>query len=540
MPINKKIKLAIVSFLLLGTVSSGHLSYALDDPAAVPESAVFPFGPGVRQALAGAALGDFQLNILPDAFSSSTDVELKKIDGGLETPWQLNRLSAIYQFDVKNKAAYAGGKPLYIQIKYGAEDNFLKTIYFFDKNKNLWRPLLTKDNYRSKTATAPVNFGYAQVALFSNRSLLAAGQASWYKHKGGDFAASPDFPRGARLRVYAVPPQKGRKEFVDVTVNDYGPDRKVLPDVVVDLDKAAFAKIASLGQGKIAVRVEPLTMPSSEVRARDFRPLVAPAITAKSALLINEESGEVLYGRNATSTLPLASLTKLAAMKVFLDTKPDLKKIVAYDVRDEEYNYRYVEHKWESARLKVKSGETMTVENLIYAALVGSANNAVETLVRVSGLSRDDFIRQMNQSAVIWGASSTYFLEPTGLSPENVSSPQDYAAIAKAALAHPVIVKASAASDYVFETINTKAKHRLRNTNHLILYGANFAINGSKTGYLEEAGYCLMTRAKLNQKENLIAIVFGVASRDKSFAETKDLILYGLKQHGQVGAASVK
>jgi D-alanyl-D-alanine carboxypeptidase (penicillin-binding protein 5/6) len=85
------------------------------------------------------------------------------------------------------------------------------------------------------------------------------------------------------------------------------------------------------------------------------------------------------------------------------------------------YNHLYVTPGQE-ARLRVKDGETMTINDLLYSALVGSANNAVESLVRVSGLSRDQFVERMNSQAKTWGATNTKFIEPSGLAPENVSS----------------------------------------------------------------------------------------------------------------------
>ncbi len=78
-----------------------------------------------------------------------------------------------------------------------------------------------------------------------------------------------------------------------------------------------------------------------------------------------------------------------------------------YKYQDEEYNYNYV-NKWESARVRLDEGDKLTVNDLIYSTLVGSANNAIETLVRYSGLSRDAFIQAMNDKAKTLGAESTY------------------------------------------------------------------------------------------------------------------------------------
>jgi D-alanyl-D-alanine carboxypeptidase len=215
------------------------------------------------------------------------------------------------------------------------------------------------------------------------------------------------------------------------------------------------------------------------------------------------------------------------AIKVFLDTRPTLNSQVAYSVKDEEYNYEYV-NKWESARLKLEDGDTLTIEDLLYAALVGSANNAIETLVRVSGFKRDEFIEKMNQEVIDWGATTTHFIEPTGLSPENVSSALDYAIITKEVYTNPIIQKASTMYQYKFTTINTKKAHTITNTDKLLQI-SNLNITGSKTGYLNEAQYCLMVRAKNNSGKQVIAVTMGVSSRENSFNETEQLLKYALK-----------
>jgi len=242
---------------------------------------------------------------------------------------------------------------------------------------------------------------------------------------------------------------------------------------------------------------------------------------------MDEGTGEILWQKNATSTLPLASLTKLIAVKVFLDASPTLNSQVTYSIKDEEYNYEYV-NKWESARLNLADGDSLTIENLLYAALIGSANNAIETLVRVSGLERDKFILKMNQEVDDWGATSTHFIEPTGLSPKNVSSALDYAIITKEVYTNPIIQKASTMYQYKFTTVNTKKAHTITNTDKL-LQVSSLNITGSKTGYLDEAQYCLMARVKDNSGKQIVAVIMGADTRQNSFDETEQLLKYSLK-----------
>ena len=474
----------------------------------------------------GAFDSAIKLSLVPELLSEATGVDVVELNETIDSPWQLGRISKVYQFEFRNKAAYDNKKPFYIQLAYDEPSNYYKQVFYYDKNYSSWRPLICRELVKDNSVRCEIFLNFARLAVFANPEARVIGQASWYSYKKGDFAASPDFPKGSKLRMVNLANGKS----VDVVVNDFGPDKRLHPDRPVDLDKVAFRKIASLSQGVIRVRVEPLKIASSSGRLLGISGTGAksePAVSSKAAVVINEKTGEILWQKNATSTLPLASLTKLVAIKVFLDTRPSLNKIVTYSLKDEEYNYQYAK-KWESARLSLKDGDSLTLEDLLYAALVGSANNAIETLVRVSGLSRDDFIETMNQQAADWGAAATRFVEPTGLAPANVSSAIDYAIITKQVYANPIIEKASTMPAYAFTTLNTKKSHKIKNTDQLLAV-SDLNITGSKTGFLDEAQYCLAVRAKDKSGNQVIAVTLGTASRQDSFDQTEELLKYGLK-----------
>jgi D-alanyl-D-alanine endopeptidase (penicillin-binding protein 7) len=490
----------------------------------------------------GAFNDRIKLSLTPGIIASSTTVELLDLSNELfATSSDIEMISPVYQFEFKNKQAYNHRRPFYIQFDYGEIDNRYKELFFFDKNLNKWRPLPTKDYPAEHFVRSLIHLPYARIAVFAHPGTLTLGQTSWYSYKKGNFAASPDFPLGSRLRVKSLSSGK----FVDVTVNDFGPDRKAHPDRVVDLEKTAFQAIAPLGAGVIKVAVEPLyiapengkVLGISEQRKTTSavnNPVVKSGdnnddinLKVKAAIALNENTGEVIWEKNADLSLPLASLTKLVFAKVFMDTKPDFDRTVVYLTQDEKYNQSFVDDGGAIAKLKVVNGEEMTVRDLLYSALVGSANNAVESLVRASGLERGEFIRRMNKYVQEVGAESTYFVEPSGLSPKNVSSVNDYALITQAVLKNGNIKKISTTGVYEFYTTNTKKYHRLVNTNKLIT-GNKYNITGSKTGYLVEAGYCLMSRVSEGGK-NIIVVTFGAINRSTSFHETEKLIKYSLK-----------
>jgi D-alanyl-D-alanine endopeptidase (penicillin-binding protein 7) len=302
------------------------------------------------------------------------------------------------------------------------------------------------------------------------------------------------------------------------------------------LDKVAFNKIAKKGAGIISVRIQPLYVaPDAQGKVlgvSEQGAMAAPNIQAPSAIAINEKTGAVLYEKNADQVMQLASLSKLVAIKVFFDQHPSLNKVVTYKKQDELYNYQYCD-KSESARLTVKDGDKLTIGDLVYSALVASANNAVESLVRVSGIPRDKFIAKMNAYTAFIGATSTHFVEPTGLSPQNVSTAREYAIITRDAFKNPIVQKISTTPKYVFTTINTKKKHTLTNTNSFIRDGVfaasnNLKITGSKTGYLDK--HNLMTRVSDAKGHGIIAVDFGADTGMETLQDIQELIQFGVKK----------
>ena len=469
---------------------------------------------------------NIKLSLIPGILDESTGVDVLELHEPMDEPWQFDRVSEIYQFEFRNKQAYDNEKPFIIQIKYSSSDDSLKQVYYFDKNFGSWQPLPTKDYSQENMARAYIHLPFARVAVFSNADVMSVGRASWYAYKGGDFAASPDFPKGSMLNVTNL----ANGKTVKVKVNDWGPDRKVHPDRVLDLDKVAFQKIASLGDGVIDVEVEPIFIPEENGRVLGIKTSNTVSeleVLSKSALIFDATTNSVLVEKNSTTTLPLASLTKLVTISVFLDTEPDFAKIVSYSEKDNEITWEHVD-KNESARLRIADGDELSIKDLFLSTLMASTNNTAETLVRISGLSRSDFIKKMNYKVAAWGATNTKFIEPTGLAPENVSTAADYVIITKNVLQDSKVKEAMMLKEYKFETLKEHNKKTIKNTNDLLY--SDFYVTGGKTGYLDEAGYCLMARINTKDNHELIGVIFGAQTRDQSFAELSDLLKYADKK----------
>lgn len=213
--------------------------------------------------------GLMRLGIRPNTLNVATRVDIKTLDPSimadtlesfLPTTYDLQPilLGNIYLFDILNKDSYDGSDFFFLEIKYPVDAQDADTlhgrrrIYFYNGVKSQWEELPSTDNPETQSVRALIHLPYARLAIFEDSEIPEVGEASWYGYKGCDCAASPDYAKGSYLVVTRIDdPTKS----VTVKVNDYGPDRSVHPDRIIDLDKVAFAKLVSLGAGLIDVRV---------------------------------------------------------------------------------------------------------------------------------------------------------------------------------------------------------------------------------------------------------------------------------------------
>lgn len=231
-----------------------------------------------------------------------------------------------------------------------------------------------------------------------------------------------------------------------------------------------------------------------------------PGITARAAVTIDAQTGEVLYQREATRQHSMASLTKIMTALVFLEHNPGWQKTVTMANSDNVGG----------ATVNLNPGDVVTVRDLFATMLVGSKNNAVKALVRASGLSERDFVAAMNDKAKQLGLKQTHFEEPTGLNAGNITSALDYARLSRKALEKTEIRWFSSLPMYGFSTKNSHRALAINNTNKLVR--GSRPLIGGKTGFTYEAGYCLMTWQK--KEAGRSAEVINVVLGDPRYADT--------------------
>ena len=204
------------------------------------------------------------------------------------------------------------------------------------------------------------------------------------------------------------------------------------------------------------------------------------------ALVIDQDTREVLFSKNQNAVLPIASLTKLMTGVIISGAKLPMDEIITITQDDVDTE------KGSSSRLRV--GTSLTRGEMLHLALMSSENRAANALGRTYPGGLPVFVSLMNAKAKLLGMTDTRYVEPTGLSSRNQSSAQDLAALVGAAHADPVLRELSTSSGYQVAVGNRTLQYN--NTNRLIK-NPEWDIGLQKTGYISEAGQCLVMQTKI-------------------------------------------
>ncbi len=237
-----------------------------------------------------------------------------------------------------------------------------------------------------------------------------------------------------------------------------------------------------------------------------------PDLRSSMALVIDEKTGAVVYAKNPDLVTPIASITKLMTAMVALDARLPLDEKIA--ISDDDVDRVKGTH----SRLKV--GATLTRYQLLQLALMSSENRAAAALARAYPGGSRAFIAAMNRKAQRLGMNNTTFVDSTGLRSDNQSTAEDLARMVKAAHTYSTIGEITTTSSYdvqvpVYKRHKALARggvvHRsiaYRNTNQLVSH-KDWEIGLSKTGYISEAGHCLVMQASIANHPLIIVLLDG-------------------------------
>lgn len=240
------------------------------------------------------------------------------------------------------------------------------------------------------------------------------------------------------------------------------------------------------------------------------------AVQSGAALVIDQH-GEALYQKNADVVAPIASITKLMTAMVVLDSIPDLQETITISSEDIDT--------LRGSRSRLAPGVALSRETALLLALMSSENRAAHALARHYPGGLPAFITAMNRKAAALGMTHTHFSDPTGLTSENVSTARDLSRMVEAAAHYPLIREFSTTPGSSVEISGRKLD--FNNTNQLVKSN-NWDIHLSKTGYIQEAGKCLVMQARVADKPVVIVLLdsagkltrIGDANRIKRWMES--------------------
>jgi D-alanyl-D-alanine carboxypeptidase (penicillin-binding protein 5/6) len=248
----------------------------------------------------------------------------------------------------------------------------------------------------------------------------------------------------------------------------------------------------------------------------------APAIDAKSYLLIDTLSGQTLASQNADEPREPASLTKLMTAYLVFRALKEKELLPSQMVDVSEKAWRA-----EGSRMFIEPKKAVSVDELLHGEIVQSGNDAAIALAETVAGSEDAFVERMNREAARLGMKNTRFVNATGLpAPQQVSTANDLALVATAIIRDfPEYYPLYSLKEYRYNNITQSNRNRL-------LWSDPY-VDGMKTGFTEAAGYCLVASAKRGPRR-LLAVVLGTGSNAARASEAQKLLNYGYQSYDTV------
>lgn len=278
------------------------------------------------------------------------------------------------------------------------------------------------------------------------------------------------------------------------------------------------------GLGAAAVMI--LAISSPAVRAASPPPIVA----AKAYELVDAASGRVLVEKNARARLPMASVTKLMtlylAVRAIEKRQINLRELVP--VSNDAYRIG-------GSQIWLEPGERLTVDQMLTAIAVGSANDAAYALGEFMAGSADAFVDQMNQAAARLGMTDTHFSNPHGLhSPDHYTTAHDLGLLAERAVKMPLLLHYT--SMWQDRSLRNGKGGTLWLINNNRLLRTYAGCDGLKTGYTRQAGFCVAATA-LRGQTRMIAVVLGAPTSADRFQAASSLMTWGFQHFTTVAIA---
>lgn len=283
---------------------------------------------------------------------------------------------------------------------------------------------------------------------------------------------------------------------------------QLLEDDETEISPQGSTSVTTTLRGSGSASITSSTAPQKNVQIRDtFGYSNQPSVNARAALVMDAQTGEVLYSKNSSLAVPIASITKVMTAVVTADARLDMSE----EITLQQIDFAGAGGKNSSSTLR--AGDTMNRAELLLFALMKSENPAAAALARTYPGGRSAFVAAMNAKARQLGMTSTRYAESTGLDPHNVSSARDLGILVSAASQYGLIRQFSTTPTYDFNLGYRVLKSN--NTNALVRNGG-WNINLSKTGYINEAGRCVVMHTTVNSRPAVVVLLGASTSQART------------------------
>ncbi len=289
-------------------------------------------------------------------------------------------------------------------------------------------------------------------------------------------------------------------------------DKKAKPRVTVKYPSKAAARAGA--RPHVSVRTRHRVVEEDIIAGE-------PNLKSSAALVFDLAEEQTIYGKNTQSRTPIASITKLMTSMVVLDSQLPLEETIYIDAAD----FDSIKH----TGSRLGAGTGLPRREMLRLALMSSENRAAASLARAYPGGTQAFVDAMNHKAVALGMRNTHFVDSTGLSSDNMSTAEDLVKMVKGAYDYQLIREFTTTSAHEVETVAGRSL-QFRNSNGLVRDPrSSWEIGLSKTGYISEAGRCLVMQAKIAARPVIIVLLdswgkqtrIGDANRIKKWLETK-------------------
>lgn len=285
--------------------------------------------------------------------------------------------------------------------------------------------------------------------------------------------------------------------------------KAIISALVLCLAASAAPAYAAGGVQKTAIKPSQFAAKPAALRLR-----------SGAVLVLDQQSGQPLFAKNIDQVMPIASITKLMTAMVILDSGLPLLETINVDNADVD--------RIKGSRSKLKVGTQLMRAEMLKLALMASENRAAAALARNYPGGTAAFVTAMNAKAAELGMVNSHFMDATGLNPGNVSTAEDLARMVEAAHSYPLIREYTTSDSFRIESEEKRRRILSYVNSNRLIKSHQWEIGLSKTGYISEAGRCLVMQAVIADKPTIIVLLdswgkmsrIGDANRIKRWIET--------------------